>query len=68
MIDRAFERDSAEPILWIARALLQDVNGNPQMALASVNYALAIWVDANPDYVEYREALALRDRLAAALQ
>jgi hypothetical protein len=47
--------------------MLQDANGARHMALASVNYALAIWADADPEYVKYREVLALRDRLAATL-
>jgi tetratricopeptide (TPR) repeat protein len=67
VLDYAFKRDAAEPLLWVARAMLQDVNGSPHMALASVNYALAIWAGADADYVEYKDALALRDRLAAGL-
>ena len=63
VLDRAFERDAGEPSLWVARAMLQEVNGNPRMALASVNYALAIWAEADPEYRNYREALALRERL-----
>lgn len=67
VLEYGFERDPAEPLLWVGQAMLQDVNGAHHMALASVNYALAIWADADPEYVDYREALALRDRLAAAL-
>ena len=65
VLDDGFKRDAAEPTLWVGQAMLQEVNGAPHMALASVNYALAIWADADPDYVEYRETLELRDRLAA---
>jgi len=65
VLEYAFERDSAEPYLWVAQAMLQDVQGARQMALASVNYALAIWADADPDYVDHRKAVALRDDLAA---
>lgn len=65
LLDRAFERDEGEPSLWVARAMLQRASGNPAMALASINYALAIWRDADPDYVAYQEALALRDELTA---
>ncbi|MEE4218734.1 MAG: hypothetical protein V2I48_14055 [Xanthomonadales bacterium] len=63
VLDYAFRRDSAEPSLWVARAMLQEANGSRHMALASVNYALAIWADADPDYQDYREALALRQKL-----
>jgi tetratricopeptide (TPR) repeat protein len=68
MLEYAFERDGAEPQLWVAQAMLQDANGSRNMALASVNYALAIWARADPDYVEYQRALALRDRLEDELE
>jgi tetratricopeptide (TPR) repeat protein len=64
VLDAAFRRDSSEPSLWFARALLQQARANPQMALASVNYALAIWSDADPEYLDYQAALALRDELS----
>lgn len=66
VLDAAFKRDGAEPLLWVARAMLQNANGTPHMAMASINYALAIWADADPEYTEYKEALALRDSLIAA--
>jgi tetratricopeptide (TPR) repeat protein len=64
VLDHAFRRDSANPNLWVARAMLQRASGSPAMAMASINYALAIWTNADPDYVEYRDALTLRDELA----
>jgi len=67
VLDYAFKRDGAEPGLWMARALLQDANGSPHMALASINYALAIWSDADPEFVDYQEALVLREQLSKAL-
>jgi hypothetical protein len=63
VLDAASRRDSSEPSLWFARSLLQQARGNDQMALASVNYALAIWNEANPDYIDYQAAVALRDDL-----
>ena len=65
LLDKAFERDEAEPSLWVARAMLQYASGDPQMALASINYALAIWHNADPDYVEYQRALKLHTELTA---
>jgi tetratricopeptide (TPR) repeat protein len=65
VLDTASRRDSSEPSLWFARSLLQQARGNDQMALASVNYALAIWNEANPDYIDYQAAVALRDDLTA---
>ncbi len=35
----------------------------PQLALASVNYALAIWKDADEDYVMAQKARALAAEL-----
>lgn len=66
VLDYAFKRDSAEPDLWVARAMLQEATGAPHMALASVNYALAIWAEADPDYVHFQEALDLKQRLQAS--
>lgn len=66
VLDSGFRRDAAEPTLWVARAMLHEANGSMQMALASLDFALAIWADADPDYVEYREALAMRERLTAS--
>jgi tetratricopeptide (TPR) repeat protein len=66
VLDQAFRRDDAEPRLWMARAMLQQANGTDHMALASINYALAIWAEADPDYNEYQDALALRDELVNA--
>ena len=35
----------------------------PQLALASLSYALAFWKDADPEYHEFREALALEQEI-----
>jgi Tfp pilus assembly protein PilF len=55
--------DASEPTLWVVRAQLQQAQGMPQLALASVNYALAIWKDADADYVLANEARALAEEL-----
>lgn len=68
VLDYAFKRDGAEPTLWVARAMLQEAKGTPHMALASINYALAIWAEADPEYVWYREALKLQQQLKAGSQ
>ena len=65
VLDYAFKRDSAEPDLWVSRAMLQEATGAPHMAMASVNYALAIWADADPDYVHFQQAADLKQRLEA---
>jgi tetratricopeptide (TPR) repeat protein len=67
VLEYAFKRDAAEPHLWVAQAMLQEAQGARWMALASVDYALAIWAEADADYVDYRDALTLRERLAASL-
>ena len=58
-IEAGFRLDPSEPMLWVEKARLQQARKMPQMALASVNYALAIWKDADEDYVMLKRAQAL---------
>jgi hypothetical protein len=46
-------------MLWVEKARLQQARNMPQMALASVNYALAIWKDADEDYIMLKRAQVL---------
>ncbi len=62
-IGAGFLLDPSEPTLWVAQALLQKDRNIPKLALASVNYALAIWSDADEEYVEAKEARALAAEL-----
>jgi len=66
-LERGFRLDPSHPGLWLARARLQYATGTAQLALASVNYALAIWAGADPEYDEYRNARALADEIALAV-
>ena len=63
-IEAGFRLDPSEPLLWVEKSRLQQARNMPQMALASVNYALAIWKDADEDYVMLKRA----QTLAAELQ
>ena len=63
-IDEGFRLDPSEPMLWVEKGRLYQARNMPQMALASVNYALAIWKDADEDYVMLKRA----QTLAAELQ
>jgi len=58
-IEAGFRLDPSEPLLWVEKARLQQSRNMPQMAMASVNYALAIWKDADEDYVMLKRAQAL---------
>lgn len=58
-IEAGFRLDPSGPMLWVEKARLQQARNMPQMALASVNYALAIWKDADEDYVMRKRAQAL---------
>jgi len=60
-----FRLDPSEPLLWLAKARLQQARNMPRLALASVNYALAIWQDADTDYIFYQKALALAEEIVA---
>jgi tetratricopeptide (TPR) repeat protein len=62
-IEAGFRRDPSEPLLWVAKARLQQAQNMPQLALASVNYALAIWKDADESYVLAEEARTLATEL-----
>ena len=62
-IEAGFRLDPSEPMLWVEKARLQQAQNMPQLALASVNYALAIWKDADEDYIVLQRALALAAEL-----
>jgi len=54
-------------VLWVSKAHFQFASGLPQLAQASVSYALAIWKDADPEYEELLEALSLEKEIALSL-
>ena len=60
--------DPSEPSLWVSRARLQHARNMPQLALASVNYALAIWKDADETYVMAERAHVLARQLQGSIQ
>jgi tetratricopeptide (TPR) repeat protein len=66
-LDKGLEQDPSEPTLWVSKARFQLASGMPQLALASVNYALAIWKNADPEYTEYQLARELVTDIEAEL-
>jgi tetratricopeptide (TPR) repeat protein len=66
-LDIGFEQDPSEPTLWLSKARFQLESGMPHLALASVNYALAIWKDADPEYREFKLAKALAEEIREVL-
>ena len=62
-----FRLDPSHPMLWLNKARLQFASDLPQLALASVNYALAIWKDADPEYRDLRKAQSLEQEIKQAL-
>jgi tetratricopeptide (TPR) repeat protein len=62
-----FRLDPSEPRLWVNKARFQFASGLPQLAQASVNYALAIWKDADPDYRAYTQARNLEQEISQSL-
>ena len=62
-IEAGFKLDPSEPWLWVEKARLQQARKMPQLALASVNYALAIWKDADEEFVMLKRAKALAAEL-----
>ena len=62
-IDAGLRLDPTEPQLWVVKAELQKAQSMPQLAQASVSYALAIWKDADEDYVFAKQARSLAEEL-----
>jgi len=62
-LENGFELDPANPQLWLARSKFQQATGATALAQASVNYALAVWKDADPDYRYYVQATELAAEL-----
>ena len=62
-----FRLDPSQPLLWVSKARFQFASGLPQLAQASVNYALAIWKDADPEYHQLKEALSLEQEIRQSL-
>jgi len=62
-IEAGFHLDPSEPMLWVEKARLLQARNLPQLALATVNYALAIWKDADENYVMLKRAQALAAEL-----
>jgi tetratricopeptide (TPR) repeat protein len=62
-IDAGSLLDPSEPALWVSKARLQYARNMPRLALASVNYALAIWKDADENYVMAKKARILAGEL-----
>ena len=62
-----FKLDPSEPLLWVSKARLQFASGLPQLAQASVSYALAIWKDADPEYEQLIEAQTLEKEIGQSL-
>jgi len=67
VLETGFQQDPSEPTLWASKARFQFASGLPQLALASVNYALAIWKDADPEYREYKLARKLQAEIQQSL-
>lgn len=63
VLDQGFRLDPSEPLLWVAKAHFQLASGLPQLAQASVNYALAIWKDADPEYYQFARARELEAKI-----
>jgi tetratricopeptide (TPR) repeat protein len=62
-IETGFGLDRSEPALWVAKGRLQRAQEMPELALASVNYALALWNEADREYVSANEARILAREL-----
>jgi tetratricopeptide (TPR) repeat protein len=66
-LSEGFRLDPSEPRLWVSKARFQLASGLPQLAQASVSYALAIWKDADPEYRALNKALSLEQEIGRTL-
>jgi len=66
-IAEGFRLDPSHPLLWVSKARFQFASGQPELAQASVHYALAIWKDADPEYHSLIEALSLEQEIARSI-
>lgn len=66
-LDAGFRLDPYEPLLWASKARFQLASGLPQLAQASVHYALAIWNEADPEYKEYIDARILEQEIIRSM-
>jgi tetratricopeptide (TPR) repeat protein/TolB-like protein len=65
-IEQGFKLVQADPWLWTERARLQKEQGEIELASASIQYALAIWKDADEAFFDCGDARELAAELAAA--
>ena len=65
-LEKGFELDPTNPQLWMTRAQFQKATGAPALAQASINFALAVWKDADPEYRYYLQASQLATELGPA--
>jgi len=66
-LNKGLRLDPSHPVLWVIKARHQFASGLPQQALASVNKALTIWADADPEYREYVWARELEKEIQQSL-
>jgi tetratricopeptide (TPR) repeat protein len=66
-IAEGFRLDPSHPLLWVSKARFQLASGQPELAQASVHYALAIWKDADPEYHSLIVALSLEQEIGRSL-
>lgn len=58
-LQRGFALDPELPSMWLAQARLEAARGERDRAQAAVQRTLTTWADADPDLIEYRDALEL---------
>lgn len=66
-LNEGFRLDPSEPLLWLNKARYQLAMGQPELAQASVSYALAIWKDADPEFRELKNARELEQEILSSL-
>ena len=65
-LEEGFELDGNNAILWVERARLQSRKNQLALARASINYAMAIWAKADPNYYLFVQAQELANTIQGA--
>lgn len=64
-VSEGLRLDPNNPRLWLEKARYQQASGRAQLAAASLQYALAVWQQADSDYLFYRKARDLQAELGS---
>ena len=66
-LETGFQMEPSNPYLWMARSRLQLAQGQFDLARASIDYTLALWREADPEFFYLKHARDIAARIDARL-